>query len=115
MGKTSSKRIQKITVERIADFDADTSYLEQEGFEERLEEYKRGLFEYVGVAAKAEVVIDGICQTINSGGLWGTESDMGENYFLGLEEEQLTELRQQLLAIGFGSRAISKAMASRYL
>jgi len=45
----SMKRIHNVTVRRINDCNPDTSYLEQEGFEKRLDEYNRGHFEFVGI------------------------------------------------------------------
>lgn len=107
-----SKRILTVTVERISDCDPDTSYLEQEGFEDRLEAYRRDVFEYIGIKTKAEIVIAGVCQTVRSGGLWGIESDSGEEHFKSVEVEELDGLRAVLRGMGFGARAISKAFAT---
>jgi len=100
------KCIEKIEVYRMPDNDPDPSYLEQEGFEDRLDQYKRGVFGYMGIVAKAEVVIDGICQTITSGGLWGIEDDSDEGYLNEIAQEQLNELSDQLEAIGFPKRQL---------
>jgi hypothetical protein len=101
------------------DQDPDTSYLEQDGFEDRLDQFKRDVFTFVGVRADAEVCIsdcrqngNSLIQEISSGGLWGIESDSGADYFAEVEQEQLQELRGQLHAIGFSNRAITAAFRS---
>ena len=48
-------------------------------------------------------------QEITSGGLWGIESDSDKAYLGEIETEQLSELREQLRAVGFGTRAITTA------
>jgi hypothetical protein len=69
-----------------------------------------GEFEFIGIGAEAEVVVEGVCQTIHSGGLWGIESDSDESYLREIEQEQLGELRDQLYALGFSKRAIAAAV-----
>ena len=76
---------------------------------ERMERLQRGDWAYVGVRADAEIVVDGVAQEITSGGLWGIESDSDRAYLAEIDGEQLTELRLQLRALGFGTRAISAA------
>lgn len=78
----------------------------------RAEDYGNG-WSYVGVIAKAEIVVNGVCQIIRSGGLWGIESDSGD-YFDEVESEQLAELREviQSLGDGFGKTAIKRAFAN---
>lgn len=78
----------------------------------------------IGIIADAEIAIpqridhaDSIIQHITSGGLWGVEpipfpssaTDEELAYFVGLEREQLAELKYQLRAIGFSTRAIGMA------
>lgn len=77
---------------------------------ERMEDLNRGGWYFVGVAAEAQIQLTyfGPFQDISSGGLWGIESDSGD-YFKEVEAEQLSELRQQLHALGFSQRAISAA------
>jgi hypothetical protein len=48
-------------------------------------------------------------QTIRSGGLWGIESDSGDDYLTEVENEQLDELKDELHAIGFSKRAVAAA------
>lgn len=76
---------------------------------ERMESLNAGNWGFIGVQAEAQIEIDGISQTITSGGLWGIESDSGAEYLAGVAEEELNELRTQLHAIGFSKRAISAA------
>lgn len=115
----TTKRINNITIKRMVDEDPDASYLEQEdmGFEQRLQEYRNGDFCFVGVRAEAEFFVGSKLvnvgctpvQTLTSGGLWGIESDSDEKYFAEVEQEELSQLRQQLEAIGFSKRAVSAA------
>lgn len=66
---------------------------------------------YVGIVAKAEYVSpNGICQDVRSGGLWGIESDSNKAYLADVGTEQLAELTQELLSIGFTKRQIAVAM-----
>lgn len=109
MAKATLK-ILSIKVERLFDNDADTSYLEQEGFEDRLDQYRRDVFTFIGIRAKAEISIDGLCQTITSGGLWGIEDDSDEAYLSTIESDEITGLCNQLSALGFGPRAITTAL-----
>ena len=76
---------------------------------ERMERLSRGDWCYVGIRAEAEIVIDGVTQDVTSGGLWGVESDSGRDYLTEIETEELSGLREQLQALGFGTRAISAA------
>lgn len=72
-------------MEIIPDNDPDPSYLEQDGFEDRLAEWKRCAFGFVGVRASIEVEIPfshgSILHTVTSPGLWGIEDDSGQDYF----------------------------------
>lgn len=88
----------------------------------RMEEYNQGYWQFIGVGAEAEISIpDGgrtsrdvataVVQHITSGGLWGIESDSGD-YLNEVGQEQLSELKTQLLALGFSRRAISQAFKS---
>ena len=131
----NSKRILAVTIKRIVDNYADASYLEQENekgellFCTRLHEYHRGEFHFIGIRAEAEIGIGGhvthtpinsksgwihtpggyTCQTITSGGLWGIESDSDAAYLESVEQEELSDLKAQLLALGFSKRAIATA------
>jgi len=76
---------------------------------ERMERLNRGDWAYIGVRANAKIIVDGVSQDISSGGLWGIESDSDRAYLAEIDGEQLSELREQLRALGFGTRAISAA------
>jgi len=80
---------------------------------ERMEQLNRGDWAYVGIRIDAEILLPSgsarIVQEITSGGLWGIESDSDASYLKEIETEQLSELREQLRALGFGTRAISAA------
>jgi hypothetical protein len=84
----------------LPDEDPDVSFLDQDEFEDRKEEYHRGDFSFVGVRAEAEIVVDGILQTIVSGGLWGVESDAGDEYIKEVSQEEYNDLRKILKTLG---------------
>ncbi len=69
-----------------------------------------GEFEFIGIGAKAEVVVNNTCQMVTSGGLWGIESDSGEDYLREEEQNQLAELRTILCEMGFSKRSIATAI-----
>ena len=139
------KKIAKIEVEVIPDYDADLSYLGtfdaepkgehaiehepndpsthnwfncQTGMEEyaqreyeRMLAYDRGEWGMVGVKAVAEIQIsdDGknwLCNEVASGGLWGIENDGGEDYIKEVGRDQVSELRDMLLELGFTAKEI---------
>ena len=84
---------------------------------ERMESLNRGDWGYIGVRAEAEILIPAsgepahyVRQEITSGGLWGVESDSDAGYISEIEAEQVAELREQLQALGFSKRAVSKAV-----
>lgn len=105
-----AKRILSIDVERIADNDPDTSYLEEDEFMDRLRGYERGAFGYIGIRAKAIVRLNGdLTQTITSGGLWGIEDDSDDDYLKSVAEEEKAALVSELLAMGFTQEQIDKA------
>jgi hypothetical protein len=88
----------------VPDDSPDTSYLEQEGFEDRLAQYRRGDFDYVGGRAAVELPIpygkDRILVKIESPGLWGVESDSDENYLDTIFQEEIDTLADMLSALG---------------
>jgi hypothetical protein len=78
---------------------------------ERMEDLHKGNWCFIGISAEAEYSVGGTpatIQRVTSGGLWGIEPDSPE-YLKEIESEQLSELKQQLKAIGFSSRAIATA------
>jgi hypothetical protein len=95
------------------DPDPDISFLEQDEFDERLAAYKRGEFDFVGVRAEAEVIVEGIVQTLTSGGLWGVESDSGEEYITEIAVEEYEQLRKVLKTIGVPTAQLPNADAEQ--
>lgn len=84
---------------------------------ERMESYNRGGWCMIGIIAKAEVLIpivgcpgNSTVQTIHSSGLWGIESDSGEEELKRIEQEELVDLGRQLNALDIGDRAIKYAV-----
>ena len=105
--KRSIVSLKSIVVLVLPDEDPDTSFWdqdtdpdEQNDYEERKEAYRRGEFSFVGVRAEAEIVVDGVIQTITSGGLWGIESDAGDEHIHGIAQEEYTDLRKILKTLG---------------
>jgi hypothetical protein len=79
----------------------------------RMEAYNRSEWWMLGICALATVVLTGTTiQTLTSGGLWGIESDSGEEYFAQIEREELDNLAEQLRAAGFTDAAIREALAN---
>ena len=77
---------------------------------ERMESLYRGDWSFIGIGAKAKITVNDTCQTITSGGLWGIESDSGDDYLKEEEQNQLADLRTQLYELGFSKRAIAAAV-----
>ena len=77
----------------------------------RAEALNNGVWCFIGIVAKAKIQLgnDSPIQTIHSGGLWGIESDAGD-YLAEVGREQLAELAGELKLLGFGRRAIARAM-----
>jgi hypothetical protein len=98
--KRRSPELQQVRVLVLPDPDPDPSYLDQEEFTDRREAYRRGDLAFVGIRAEAKIVVDGILQTIVSGGLWGVESDAGDAYIREVAGEEYTDLRRILKTLG---------------
>jgi hypothetical protein len=102
-----TKRILAVDVETLPDYDPDASYLEQDGFEERLQQYRNREFGYIGVRAVAQVSVNGTIQHITSGGICGIEDDSDQGYLNEVADDEKRELRTHLYSLGFSKRAIS--------
>ena len=107
--KRPAPKLEALRVIVEDDPDPDVSYLEQEEFAERLAAFQRGEFGFVGVRVEAEVIIEGTVQTLVSPGLWGIESDSGDEYILGVAVEEYEALRQILTAIGVSTSQLPQA------
>jgi hypothetical protein len=103
--RRTAPTVQEIRVRVMHDEDPDTSYLDQDEFEDRRSEYENGDFTFVGVRAEAEVVIEGVVQTITSGGMWGVESDSKE-YIEEVAVEEYAALREILTSIGVSTSQV---------
>lgn len=73
------------------DENPDTSYLEQEGFEDRLERFRKGWFEYCGIVARVLLDVDGRDVEIGQRSVWGIESDSDAAYLEETAREMATE------------------------
>lgn len=75
--------------------------------EERMAAWTHGDWTYVGVIAKAEILIPiggSSFRILNvaSAGLWGVESDAGEEYLQSVYEDEKADLLGQLATLGAG-------------
>lgn len=82
------------------DLDPDPSYLDQDGFEDRRKAYYEMDFYFVGIRAVATIRIKDVIQTISSPGLWGIESDSGEEYFESVYADEKNVLHEMLAELG---------------
>lgn len=99
---TVSKRtFQRLT---LIDNHPDTSYLEQEGYEERLAAYRADDFHFVGIRARCIVFIphgkDKIIHEVESPGLWGIESDSDDDHMAEVFLEECQVLADMLTELG---------------
>jgi hypothetical protein len=80
---------------------------------ERMESLNAGYWQYIGIRADAGIVTVsggyGPVQTIASGGLWSIESDSGKDSLQSVQQDELSNLKSELLALGFSRRAIATA------
>ncbi len=96
----------EIVMETVPDQYPDTSYLEQEGFEERLQQHRDGHFGFIGIRASCTLRIAtgdpqvGILHSFKSPGLWGIESDSEPAYLQQVFENEKSILLTMLDAIG---------------
>jgi hypothetical protein len=129
MTKQSMKRIHKVTINRISEEMEECGccggYHRPEFSGDCREDAERfGTWQIVFIQARAEVLLpcnltltpkdrtatcSFITQRISSGGLGGVETDGDMTYVREVEQEQLQELRGQLHAIRFSTRAITAA------
>lgn len=98
--KRQAPQVRAIKALVLPDEDPDTSWMDDPEHTDRREAYENGDFVFIGVRAEAEIVVDGVIQHITSGGLWGTESDSGEEYIRVIAAEEYADLRKILTSIG---------------
>lgn len=87
-------------------------YVEQDY--ERFEGFNHDQWYFIGIKAKAEIHTSSngkewLVNDISSGGLWGIESDCGDEYKKEIGEEQIGELAMTLKEFGFTEEEIDEA------
>lgn len=117
--------IESVRFRMMTDGDPDLSYLEQDYADvaktdpaeaakyraqdaQRLQDYRDGYWHTVGIYAEAKLRfatpqggwLNG--PEVRTGGIWGIESDSGDDYFEEIGQDELEELRAELYALGFG-------------
>ena len=112
------KKIASVQVVVKPDEYPDVSYLEQDFEKERLAQYNNGEFYFVGIYAVAEVLTpcgidsgNNTCYIINhirSGGLYGIESDIDEDYKKEVQQQELSVLSDILKQFGFDEQEIEE-------
>lgn len=106
---TAGYRPELVSIQIVRAFDEspDTSYLEQDGWEEERAQYEAGEWFYIGLYARAFVTFrtpqGGSAGGfhVRSCGLWGIESHSGSDYLKDIAEEELSELKDLLEPLGF--------------
>ena len=80
---------------------------------ERMESLNRGNWCFIGIRAEANVSIpsgsSSVESEVSSGGLWGIESDSDDSFLEETIQEELSNLKTELIALGFSKRAIASA------
>lgn len=115
------KTIESIEVIELVDEQPDLSYLEQyfasndptekqyaKQDKARLDQYGHSWY-MIGIRAKAVITINGTLETIETAGLWGTESDSDPSYLEEIGKEEKLELGEMLKEIGFSQSQIKEA------
>jgi hypothetical protein len=104
------KRILSVTTQQLWDPFPDTSYLEQPEFRDRYQHFRNGDFSFIGIQAEAKILVNGVCPTITSGGLWNIESDSDRRYLSEVEQEEIDHLKAILHSLGFSQEAIKRSL-----
>jgi len=77
---------------------------------DRMESLNRGDWCFMGMRAEAEVQTGSdVVQRITSGCLWGIESDSGREHLEETQREELAQLKDELVGLGFSRRAVVTA------
>lgn len=76
----------------------------------RIMQFENGNVCMLGIIAYAEIVINNICQTVQSCGLWGIESDSDKSYLGEIEKQELDSLCDVLHSLGFTKEEIASAI-----
>ena len=78
----------------------------------RAEAFNNSEWSFVGVQAVATIETNGLRNRLTSGGLWQVESDSDAAYLAEIGAEQVDELRDVLLELGFTPAEIEQAARS---
>lgn len=114
--KQPAVRLHAVRVVRDLDGDADVSYLEQEGFEDRYKSYKRGQLHFVTLCVEADVIVDeGVQALVTSPGIGGIESDTTEEEFDALIVEEWSALRAALKTMGVSTDQLPREVDSAWI
>lgn len=104
--KAGAIKVENLRIVAQVDQDPDLSYLTGGGDPEHAEEDRERHESYgdkwhmIGILATADVIIAGTVQHVQSGGLWGIESDSGKAYFKEVAKEEYKGLVDVLRAMG---------------
>ena len=110
--RRAAPELHAVRVRVMHDDNPDTSYFDsgdpeyRDQDEERRRAYESGDFTFVGIRAEAEVVVDGVSQTLTSSGLWGIESDSGEEHIEDVALQEYDALRDILKVIGVSTSQV---------
>lgn len=102
------EELAKVIAEHGSIAAADAAYVEADY--QRCEAYNRGAWCMMGVYAVAEVIVSGTVQRVQSGGLWGIESDSDPSYFAEVAQDELASLRDILAEMGCSKAQLDKAL-----
>jgi hypothetical protein len=72
-------------------------------------------FDFMRAYAEAEVVIEGIEQTLTSGGRWGIEDDSEDEYLDELIEQEWSALRGVLKTVGVSTEQLPLAVEREWI
>jgi hypothetical protein len=89
----------------------DPSYLNENG----RAAYERDEFDYMCVCAEAEVVIDGVAQTLKSSGAYNIESDAEDEYLDELIAQEWSVLRGVLKSVGVSTEQLPLAVEREWI
>lgn len=67
---------------------------------ERMEAFNKSEWSVLGIRAEAAVTVNGVRQTVTSGGLYGVASDTSAEHLEQVAREELAELRDALRELG---------------
>ena len=103
----SPAELRAVRVVRDEDTETDASYLKQDGFEDRLSEYKRGRLHFMEMWIEADVVVgEGVEAIVTSSGVSGIESDTTDEELDALIVEDWCELRSALKTMGVSTEQL---------